>query len=181
MIDEAATTPAGEHAARLDVRRAGHCALCDRLVVRAADGTCDRGHPAEAISGNVILIEGESPPRLPRFNWAAFLVPPVWGPFHGLWVGAIFLPLWLFADSIVAASAGRGVSGIAGSVFVGAVTIAAQAWFAKRANGLAWRRVSDHVDVDAFVRQQKTWVAPMVALATLLYGWGVFYRMVLAG
>lgn len=180
-MSEPVTPTLGEEAARLELRSAGYCVLCNRIVRREPDGTCAKGHPAEAISGHVLLIDDERPPALPAINWAAFLVPMVWGPAHGLWVGAIFLPIWLFADSIIGSSMGGGAGSPLGGVFVTGVTLAGQWWFARRANGLAWRRVADRIDPAAFVAKQRAWLAFMVPLAVLLYGWGVYYRIFLAG
>ncbi len=68
-----------------------------------------------------------------------------------------------------------------GAVVIVAFTLAAQAWFAKRANGLAWRRVAGQVSVDDFVRRQRLWAIAAVPMFLLLVGWGVYYRLVLAG
>ncbi len=57
---------------------------------------------------------------LPRFNLAAFLMPPIWGPAHGQWVGALFLPIWLFADSAIASAVRMG-----GAMWIAAVLVAA--------------------------------------------------------
>lgn len=175
-----APTPAGPEAARLDVRVAGYCVACNRIVVRADDGSCPKGHDAAAISGRLVLADGEPVPTLPRFNLAAFLVPPVWGPGHGQWAGAVFLPMWLFMDSVVASAEGRGGL-VAGAVAVVAVTFGMQAWFASRANGLAWRRIAERVSVEQYLRRERVWLAVCVPLAFLIYGWGLYYRLVIAG
>jgi len=172
----------GLETARLDVRVAAYCVLCDRIVERAADGRCGRNpaHPAAALSGRIVLGPADPVPALPRFNLAAFLVPPVWGPAHRQWAGAIFLPMWLFMDSVIASARGRGTAVIAGAALVVVATLAAQAWFAKRANGLAWREVAETTSVDAFARRQRIWAAVSIPLFLLLMGWGVYYRLVLA-
>ncbi len=183
VVSDDPEQPAGLDAARLHVRTAGYCVLCDRIVERGDDGACARNpdHPAQAVSGTVILAEDEPVPQLPRFNVGAFLVPPVWGPAHGLWAGAIFLPMWLFMDSVIATAIGRGSASAAGGVAIVALTLGAQAWFAKRANGLAWRRVSDRVPIEEFARRERVWAVALVPVAALLIGWAVYYRLVLAG
>ncbi len=164
------------------MRRAGYCVLCDRMVEVDAGGGCsaDPSHPVQAISGIVVLDGAEPVPQLPRFNWAAFLVPPVWGPAHGQWAGVIFLPIWLFADGAVASAPGRGVPGIAGAVAIVVLTAAAQGWFGKRANGLAWRRVAGRISIERFRAQQRSWAIAMVPVAALLLGWATYYQLVLA-
>jgi len=165
------------------LRTAGYCVVCDRIVERTPDGGCshDPGHPSAGITGRIFLKPGEAVPSLPRFNVAAFLIPMIWGPAHGLWAGAIFLPMWLFMDSVIASAAGRGPAYAAGAVFVASMTLLAQAWFAKRANGLAWRRVADRVTVEVFSARQRIWVFAAIPVFALFAGWGAYYRLVLAG
>jgi hypothetical protein len=172
---------AGAEAARLVLRSAGYCVLCDRIVERSANGECPAAHPAAAISGNIELDDDEPVPQLPRFNVAAFLVPPIWGPFHGQWVGVIFLPLWLFVDNVVGASNGRGTGSAVGGAFVVVATLAAQAFFAKRANGVGWRRVADRVSVPDYVRRERVWAWVSASLFAALLGWVAYYRLVMAG
>ncbi len=174
--------PAGLESARVRLRSAGYCVLCDRIVERSAEGGCMRNpeHPPEALTGQIVLGVGEPLPVLPRFNVAAFLVPPVWGPANGQWAGAIFLPMWLFMDSVIASASGRGGAVVGGATLVVAATIGAQAWFGKRANGLAWRRVSDRMSVDEFSKRQRLWAVASVPLFLLLFGWGVYYRIALS-
>jgi hypothetical protein len=38
---------------------------------------------------------------LPRVNWAAFLLPPIWGPANGFWVTILFYPAWLICDNVI--------------------------------------------------------------------------------
>lgn len=40
------------------------------------------------------LLEG-----VPRVNIGALLLPPIWGPAHGIWATIIFYPLWIVADT----------------------------------------------------------------------------------
>lgn len=171
--------PRGIDAARLVVREAGYCVLCNRIVERRTDGSCPAEHPAEAITGRIVLGGREALPVLPAFNLAAFLIPPVWGPAHGQWVGAIFLPIWLFMDSIIA-TADRSPFGWLVAAFVVLATLAFQAVFARRANGLAFRRVWDRVTVEEFVARQRVWAAVSIPLAVALVGWAVYFRLVLA-
>lgn len=168
---------AGEDAARIPMRYAGYCVLCDRIVERDEAGACPEGHPSEAVTGHLVLAEDDVVPQLPRFNLAAFLIPPVWGPAHGLWAGAIFLPMWLFADSILR-SAGRGAAGIIGGVVVVGVTLAMMWWFARRANGLAWRRVCDRVSIGEYARRERVWAMVSVPVAVLLLGMALYFDLV---
>jgi len=173
---------AGLDAARLSLRSAGYCVLCDRIVERGEGGECTRrpDHPAAAVAGTLLLADSDPVPQLPRFNVGAFLFPPVWGPAHGQWAGAIFLPMWLFVDSVVSAAIGGGSGAVAGAVVMVALTLGAQAWFAKRANGLGWRRVCDTVSIEEFVRRERAWAIGLAPVAVAAVGWAIYFRMVLA-
>lgn len=166
-------------AAKLRLNNAGYCVLCDRIVVRDGAGACPAGHPSEAITGKILLGSTEPVPQLPRFNLAAFALPPVWGPAHGQWAGVFFLPIWLFADSAVANAGRSGLTAAAAAVVV-VGTVAFQAFFAKRANGTAWRRVCAEVTIDEFARRQRTWALACVPAGVALLTWGLYYRFVLA-
>jgi len=158
-------------------RHAGYCVACDRIVEYADDGGCSNGHPFGAMAGDIVLAEAEAVPALPRFNLAAFLIPPIWGPAHGQWAGAILLPIWLFADSILR-NAAVTPGGWAGAAVVVSVTLAMMGWFGKRGNGLAWRRVADRVPVERFVRTQRIWAIVAVPVAVALLGSALYYDLV---
>lgn len=152
--------------------------LCDHIVERAADGSCPWGHPLAAVSGSIALAKEDPVPQLPRFNLAAFLLPPVWGPFHGQWAGVIFLPIWLFADNVVAVSLGGGAS--LGGVIVVVATLSTQALFAKRANGAGWRRVANRITVAEYAHRERIWAALSIPVAVVLFGSAVYYRLMTA-
>lgn len=165
------------------VRTAGYCAFCDRIVERTSTGECPQGHEAAAIAGRIVLAPGQEPPALPRFSVPAFLIPPIWGPAHGQWAGAIFLPLWLFLDNTVRAAVEH-PSGftVPPAIVASAATLAAMAWFGKRGNGLAWRRVSSHRSPAEYARRERVWTALSVPLFLLLAGLAVYYdAVVLSG
>ena len=54
----------------------------------------------EPLTDEQIAEENKFLKGLPRFNWAAFLMPPIWGPAHGIWIAIAFYPLWLIADNV---------------------------------------------------------------------------------
>jgi hypothetical protein len=170
----------GIDAARLDVRTAGYCVYCDRIVVRDADGSCPEGHPAEGIAGRITLVDDDPVPVLPRFNIAAFVLPIIWGPAHGLWVGAIFLPIWLFMDSIIGAANSGGIPTQVAAPMVVVLTLAFQAYFAKRANGVAFRRVCGRVSVAEFKRHEIIWAIACVPAAAALLAWAIWFEVVVA-
>ena len=175
----AARKAAGVDAARVQVMRtAGYCVLCDRIVVREPDGSCPKGHPAEAMSCRIVLADDEPVPSLPRFNIGAFFMPPIWGPAHGQWVGALFHPIWLFMDSIVGTVNSGGIPTLVAAPTVIAITLAFQAFFAKRANGVAYRAVCDRMSVAEFRRRQFWWAVGCVPAAILLVAWALWFDVV---
>jgi len=166
--------------ARLHLRSVGYCVLCDALVERGPDGACPVGHQKEAVSGRILLVEGEPVPSLPRFNWAAFLLPFVWGPAHGMLAGLFFLPIWIFVDGIVRSAAGGAPLARVGAAAVVIATLAFQYFFARRANGVAFRRVMGRVDLDEFVRRQRVWTAVAIPAAIALVAWAVWFDTTVA-
>jgi hypothetical protein len=165
--------------ARLPLRLVGYCVLCDALVERTEDGSCAAGHPQRAITGRLALIGDEAVPQLPRFNLAAFLVPPLWGPFHGQWAGAFLLPIWLFADSSVVAAANLGGWMWIPAIFVIAGTAAFQYFFATKANGLGFRRVMGRMSLEEYLRKERIWAIASVPVAIALVSWAVYFDVFL--
>lgn len=165
--------------ARLELRSVGYCVICERLVERGLDGRCPAGHVPEALHGQMLLAADEPVPVLPRFNLAAFLIPPIWGPANGQWVGALFLPIWLFADSAIVSAVLRGGWMWIAAVVVACGTLGFQYFFARHANGVAFRRLIGRVSVDEYLRRQRLWAVAAVPAATLLLGWAVYYDLVL--
>ncbi|MCH8115655.1 MAG: zinc ribbon domain-containing protein [Chloroflexi bacterium] len=86
-----------------------------------ADGSATSEEAGISTAG---IKGGEVPREIKRWNWAAFLVPPVWGIFSGVPLAALmlaiylpFFPIWL-----------RSVVWMGGSLYLGF-----------RGNELAWR------------------------------------------
>jgi hypothetical protein len=192
LDDVAADTPAtrageepraeavgGVDDARLDLRSVGYCVICERLVERGADGRCAEGHLPEAVHGQMLLSADEPVPVLPRFNLAAFLIPLFWGPVNGQLVGALFLPIWLFADSAITSAIQRGGWMWIAAVVVACGTLGFQYFFARHANGVAFRRLIGRVSVDEYLRRQRLWAIVAVPVAALLLGWAIYFDVVL--
>ena len=165
--------------ARLGLRTVGYCVICERLVERRSDGRCAGGHLPEAIHGQMLLSADEPVPVLPRFNLAAFLIPLFWGPANRQWAGAFFLPIWLFADSAIVSAAQKGGFMWIAAVIVACGTLGFQYFFARHANGVAFRRVIGQLSVEEYLRRQKVWAIAAVPIAALLLGWAIYFDLVL--
>jgi hypothetical protein len=160
---------------------AGYCVLCDRIVKSQADGSCpEEGHTADAVTGRIVVVDDEPIPQLPRFNWAAFLLPFIWGPAHEQWVAALFLPIWLFMDSIISTADKGGIPTTIGGVIVVALTLTFQAFFAKRANGVAFRKLIETQTVEEYARRQRIWAIASAPVAALLVAWMVWFHIIVA-
>lgn len=162
----------------LEMPTAGMCLECRRLVRRASDGRCPEGHHPSSVVGTLSLKDDRELPQLARFNWGAFLMPMVWGPAHGLWVGAVLFPVWLFADSIVMSAYRTGGLLWVAAAAVVAATIGFMAWFATTASIPAYLRVSHKVSIPRFNRRQRVWAAMgavfMLAVLALATYYNVF-------
>ena len=102
-------------------------------------------------------VFAEPPAPIPRFNWGAFFVPPIWGLAHGQWPGVFFLPLWVFIDNMLRGPQPFGVwSALIGWGIAG-LTLGAQAVYAANANRIAWHRVADRMAPETFARRQRIW------------------------
>lgn len=148
----------------------GYCVMCNKLVRRTKKAACENGHPDYAVQGAQVLAEGEPVPQLPKFNWGAFFMPPIWGPAYGVWAGMIVLPLWLFTDSVIRAAVyGLGPDAALSAkivtyglaVLIPVLTIALMAWVGSRGWGMAWKRVyktgMSDVSFETFKKRQRIW------------------------
>jgi len=153
----ACAAPAGIDAARLNLRRAGYCLFCDQIRELGPEGGCVGGHPPEVVTCCAFLDPGDEVPQLPRFNWGAFLMPPIWGAGNGAWWGFILLPVWVFADNALQAGLRAGGAALVGGLAVAIATVGFQAWFGRRGFGVAWRRVCGRTSFERFLGQQRAW------------------------
>lgn len=105
----------------------------------------------------------EIPPEIKRWNWAAFLMPAVWGLFSGvpmavvLWA-AVFLPA-PFGQIVL----------LVGAVFLGA-----------RGNELAWRG-KKWESVDHFIRFQKQWSTWAIRISIAFLVLALVYAVSVSG
>ncbi|MDR1413091.1 MAG: hypothetical protein LBJ07_04100 [Actinomycetes bacterium] len=150
---------------------AGYCVYCNRIVARDEAAGCARaGHAPDAVRGLLDLQSGGSlPTPLPRMNWAAALMPPVWGVAHGAWAGVLAFPLWLFLDSALQAAAHMPATVPttghiivwSGASVLALGTIAFMYWFGFRGWGVAFRRRYDTglgvLPYPQFLKQERRW------------------------
>ncbi|MDZ4180184.1 MAG: hypothetical protein U1E29_13295 [Coriobacteriia bacterium] len=101
----------------------------------------------------------ETPVRveISRFNWGAFLIPPIWGVAHGQWWGVFFLPAWAFVDNMLRGPRLWGPWTTVIGLGMAVATIALQALYAASADGLAVHRLGDREAFDRYVARQRAW------------------------
>lgn len=94
---------------------------------------------------------------IPRFNWAAFLIPPIWGIANRQWWGVMFLPAWVFVDNMLRSESTLGAWTTAAGIGMAAVTVGLQAIYARTADGIALQRVTTRDQYERYIRHQRIW------------------------
>jgi len=102
-------------------------------------------------------VFADPPAPIPRFNWGAFFVPPIWGVANGQWPGVFFLPLWVFIDNMLRGPQPFGIWSVIAGWTVAALTIGAQTLYAANANRIAWHRAAGRMSPEQFARRQRIW------------------------
>ncbi|MDY0087142.1 MAG: hypothetical protein RBS78_01090 [Coriobacteriia bacterium] len=117
----------------------------------------------------------DPPAPIPKFNWGAFLIPPIWGVANGQWPGVFFLPLWLFIDNVLRGPRVFGVWSTVGGVVLAGITIAAQTIFAANANRLAWHRFVGRLTPEQYARRQRAWGIGGIVTIAVMAVWITFF------
>lgn len=118
---------------------------------------------------------------LPRFNVAAFLLPPIWGPAHGIWPTILFYPIWLFADNMFyAAYENPTVVSIALALVVLVSLAAGTAAFAVVSQPFAAHRAERMgVSRETYLRRQKWWVVGCAVAGVVMLALATYYNLVI--
>lgn len=123
-----------------------------------------------------IKAEEEFLRGMPPINIGAFLLPPIWGPAHGMWATIVYYPIWLFADNMFyAAYAERTPFSIGIAVVVFVTLLAITLAFARISQPLAAHRaVARGISKEAYLKRERVWaaacaVAGVVAIAAATY------------
>lgn len=116
---------------------------------------------------------------VPRFNLAAFLMPPLWGPVNGFWITILFYPLWLFTDNMIyAAYANPSSLTIVLAVLVAAVLLAGMAAFSLVSQPIAFHRaIGKGLSKEQYLRRQRIWALACVVLAALMLAFATYYNL----
>ncbi len=116
---------------------------------------------------------------VPRFNIGAFLLPPIWGPAHGLWITILYYPAWLFMDNMLYEvylnpSPVMIVLALSAIVVLLAVTIAfaifSQPYALNRAMSLGKTK-------EKYLSNQRKWALGCAIGALAMLGWATYYNL----
>jgi hypothetical protein len=116
---------------------------------------------------------------LPRVNWAAFLLPPIWGPAHGFWVSILFYPAWLVCDNViygayVAPSWFSILFAVLAFVIMFAITLA----FAIIGQPIAAHRAQDKgVSREKYLKRQRIWAICSLIGGIILIVFATYYNL----
>lgn len=116
---------------------------------------------------------------VPRFNIGAFLLPPIWGPAHGIWITILYYPAWLFMDNILYETYRNPtplmvVLAVAAVIVLLAVTIAfaifSQPYALKRALSMGNTK-------ERYLSNQRKWAIGCAIGAVAMLAWATYYNL----
>lgn len=118
---------------------------------------------------------------VPRINIGALLIPPVWGPAHGMWATILFYPLWLFVDNaIYAAYTEQTVLSIVVAVVLGVSVIVGTVVFSLLSQPFAAHRAAGKgIDKERYLRIERIWAVVGVVLGVAVVAWATYYNLMI--
>ena len=118
---------------------------------------------------------------IPRFNIGAFLLPPIWGPAHGIWASIIFYPIWLVADNTFYAAWSQrtplaiGIAAVVLVILVG-LTVA----FSLIGQPLAAHRAAANgKSKEEYLKTQRIWAIVCAVVGVAMIGLATYYNLVI--
>ena len=116
---------------------------------------------------------------VPRVNLAALLIPPIWGPAHGIWMTIIFYPLWLVADTcFVNAVAYQTPLAIALAILVFLILLAGTIAFAVVSQPFALHRALEMgTSKQTYLRRQRIWALVGLAIGAAALAAATYYNL----
>lgn len=123
-----------------------------------------------------ISLEGLLP-----VNLGAMLMPPIWGPAHGIWITILYYPAWLLIDNLLYGaymnpSPLTVILAIIAALILAGVTII----FARASQVYALRRdLSRGKTKEQYKKRQVIWAVTMGMLAVVMLGAATYYNLVI--
>lgn len=132
-----------------------------------------------ALTDKQIKEEEEFLEGIPRFNIAAFLLPPIWGPVHGFWMTVLFYPLWLFVDNMLYAvyTDPAPITVILAVVVILALA-AGTAAFSLASQPLAYHRAATKgVSKEQYLKRQRIWAVVCAIIGIFMLVFATYYNL----
>lgn len=128
-----------------------------------------------------IKAEEEFMRGLPRFNVAAFLLPPIWGPAHGFWVTILYYPIWLFVDNLFFATYNDPQPlGVILSILAFAALLGITIAFAIVSQPIAAHRAQDKgISRRTYMKRQRYWAIGCAIGAVVMLSLATYYNLVI--
>lgn len=142
---------------------------------------CKRGGQVPALNDEQIRAEEKFLEGVPRVNVGALLIPPIWGPAHGIWVAILYYPLWLVADNcFVNAVVARTPLAIALAVIAAALLVGMTVAFSVISQPFALHRaVRQGMSKGAYLRHQRAWAIAGVIVGVVAITAATYYNLCL--
>ena len=132
-----------------------------------------------ALTDKQIKAEEEFLRGIPRFNLAAFLLPPLWGPVYGFWITILFYPAWLFMDNLLySACSNPSLVTVVMALIVCVTYVIFCVAFSLVSQPLAYHRAhAKGVSKEKYLKQQRMWAVVAVVIAALMLGFATYYNL----
>lgn len=157
-------------------RRVGYCKACrcfQELDGRLRDHL---GHDGRAMAIVMEVPRDRPLPRIPEFNWGAFLMPPIWGAGHGQVFTVVLYPAWLMVDNLMwSAIHGQGSPVLAAIALMG--TLAFMFLYARTANYVGYLCALGEKSPEEYVAGERRWAWAMAAVSAVMVAFATWYNL----
>ena len=139
------------------------------------------GDEEAQLTDEQIAREEEFLKGIPRVNLAALLVPPIWGPCHGIWVTILWYPIWLFADNIFyAAYSQQTILSFVIAVIVGICLLALTVFFAIVSQPFAAHRAAERGRTkEEYLKRERIWALVCAVIGLGFIAFATYYNLVM--
>ena len=132
-----------------------------------------------ALTDEQIAAEDRFMRGLPRFNLAAFLIAPIWGPAHGFWITILYYPAWVLLDNVIYTAIWEpSPLSIIVAILSAALMIGVSVIFSLTAQPMAAHRAEDKgVSREDYLRRQRIWAVVSVVVAVIMVALATWYNV----
>lgn len=163
--------------ARPGMRLVGYCKACRGFVELDKKLRDPHGHGRHDMAIIMEIPVDKPIYRIPRFNWGAFLMPPIWGAGHGQVFAVVVYPMWLMVDNLLwAAIHGRASMALALLALAG--TLAFMFFYARTANYVGYMRALTSKSPEEYCATERRWAVACGCIAVLMAVFATWYNLV---